>query len=164
MRKEFENKPRSILPQSPVTWEIKERYSYTEIEKATDELADKVHLTEKGHNFVVISASDFSDENYITDMKAYMKKKVGNFSCCDFKQQSDQEGLMERCINTPHRVLDLDLGSRRFVQFACSDEHGEKIMEGIVEQLMAPVPKGTLIIDEGDDWDFINPPIFVVTK
>ena len=159
------------LPESPISLDIKQQFAYKRIIDEDPAIArivrESVRFTEAGEPYIVLDAEKLPlAEEYYEAMQERMRKGHMNGNpYCAYQEYMDSKGdTIALCIGKPQLVVDLDLSSRRLVKHACSEEHATEIMDAVVTKLFVPAVPGTLIIDEGDDWDFIHPPIFVVTQ
>jgi hypothetical protein len=159
------------LPQSPLTWQMKERFAYDRIidenPAVADQIRGSVYFTKNGQPYIALDSGKIPlAEEYSKAIKEFMKKgSINGNPYCAYMEQLDDKGIgLALCMKRPQMFIDLDITSRRLVRQVCGEEHAFELMNDVVSHLFAPVKPGTSIIDEGDDWDFIHPPIFVITK
>lgn len=135
--------------------------------KLKEELAPFFLKSPKGRFFVFVPAElAYEEDKPSLDAIKLEAEKVGTngFSTCMYTEnlERDDKKYTLSCNGKGNFLFGLDFPSRQFRGVACGEEHANLIAGERVDMFF-DYPSG-LIADEGDDWDFEYPPIFITAQ
>jgi hypothetical protein len=135
--------------------------------KLKGELMPFLRTSTKGRLFVFVPAElAYEEDKPSLDAIKLEAEKIGTngFSTCMYTEnlERDDRKYTLSCSEEGSLLFGLDFPGRQFRGVACGEEHANLIAGERVDMFF-DYPSG-LIADEGDDWDFEYPPIFITAQ